>query len=111
MFISDSQPTIDNLLLLKTTDGKKIKIISELASSWRDLGFHMKFDERGKELKTIEKKHHGDPKDCCCAVFQHWLDGNGVSPHSWRTLIGLLEDLDQVVLAQEIQSALSALAK
>ena len=111
MFVSDSQSSLSELLLLKTADGKKIKIISELAPSWRDVGYLMNFDLRGKEIETIDQKHHGDPKNCCRAMFQHWLDGNGVTPYSWRTLIGLLDDLDQEVLAREIQSALSASAK
>ena len=107
----DTQPTIAQLLLLKTDEGKKIKIISELAPCWRDLGFLMNFDVRGKEVETIEQKYRGDPKDCCRAIFQHWLDGNGVRPCSWGTLIQLLDDCDQDALVQEIQSALSASAK
>ena len=71
----------------------------------------MNFDQTGSEVETIERKYRSDPKDCCCAMFQHWLNGNGVSPCSWRKLIELLDDLDQEVLAQEIQSALSASAK
>ena len=108
--ILDTQPTLAQLLLLKTADGKKIKIISELAPCWRDLGFLMNFDLRGKEVETIEQKYRGDPKNCCRAMFQHWLDGNGVRPCTWGTLIELLEDCDQVALVQEIQSALSASA-
>ena len=111
MIFLDSQPTIAQLLLLKTADGKKIKIISELAPSWRDVGYLMNFDLRGKEIETIDQKHRGDPKHCCRAMFQHWLDGNGVRPCSWGTLIELLNDCDQEVLVQDIQSVLSASTK
>ena len=106
--IPDAQPTITELSLLKTADGKKIKIIATLAPNWRDLGFLMNFDHRGTEIETIEKKCRGDPKDCCRAMFQHWLSGNGVRPCSWRKLIELINDCDQEVLAEEIQTALSA---
>ena len=106
--LSDSQPTIAELTLLKQADGKKIKIIASLAPLWRDLGFLMNFDQRGTEVETIEKKYRGDPKECCCAMFQHWLNGNGVRPCSWHKLIELIDDIDQEVLAQEIQTALSA---
>ena len=105
--LSDSQPTITQLLLLKAPANGKIRIISWLAPHWRDLGYIMNFDPTGSEIETIEQKYRGDPKDCCRAVFQHWLNGNGVRPCSWGTLIDLLDDIDQVVLAQEIQSALS----
>ena len=82
-----------------------------MAPCWRDLGHLMDFDQRGKEVETIEQKYRGDPKDCCCALFQNWLDGMGVRPCSWGTLIELLNDLDQDALVEEIQSVLSASAK
>jgi hypothetical protein len=68
----------------------------------------MNFDDTGAEIEAIELKYRGDPKDCCRAMFQHWLNGNGVRPCSWGTLIELLEDCDQQALLEEIQSALSA---
>ena len=111
VFASDAQPSLAQLQLLKTADGKKIRIISRLAPHWNDLGDLMNFDQTGSEIETIEQKYRGDPKDCCRAIFKHWLDGNGVIPCSWHGLIELLDDLDQEVLAQEIQSALSTSAK
>ena len=70
----------------------------------------MDFDSTGEEIDTIERKHRGDPKECCRAVFQLWLRGHGVRPCSWRKLIEVLEYFDQDELAEEIQSALSASA-
>ena len=104
---SDSQPTIAQLSLLKTADGK-IRIISQLAPRWRDLGYIMNFDATGAEIETIDQKYRGDPKECCRAMFQLWLNGYGVRPCSWGTLIELLEDCEQEALAEDIQSALSA---
>jgi hypothetical protein len=106
--LSDSPPTIAQLLLLKTASGGKIRIISRLAPCWRDLGYIMNFDPTGAEIESIEQKYRGDPKDCCRAMFQHWLNGNGKRPCSWGTLIELLEDCDQQALLEEIQAALSA---
>ena len=77
-----------------------------MASYWRDLGILLDFDKSGAELDNIDKKHLGDPVPCCQTMFQHWLNGNGRGPHSWRTLIELLEDSDQEVLAGEVQNAL-----
>ena len=93
--------------MLRTPQGEKVQIIKRMAPFWRDLGSLMDFDRGGTELATIDSRHRGDPKECCRAVFQHWVNGNGVKPHSWRKLIELINDCDQEVLAQEIQSALS----
>ena len=103
----DATPTLAKLSLLRATRGKKIKIIERVAPFWESLGDQLDFDESGSKLSLI-KADHSTSEACCRAMFQHWLNGNGVTPCSWRTLIELLEDLDQEVLAQDIRHALSA---
>ena len=108
MFISlDATPTLAKLSVLRTAGGKKIKIIERVAPFWQSLGDQLDFDESGSKLSLI-KADHSTSEACCRAMFQHWLNGNGVSPCSWHTLIELLDDLDQEVLAQEIRNAVSA---
>ena len=107
--ITDATPSLALLSVLKTHEGKKIQIIKRMAPHWHDLGALMDFDESGTELATIDSKHRGDPKECCRAVFQHWVNGNGVRPCSWRKLIEVIDDCDQETLAKEIQTALSSL--
>ena len=103
---SDAKPSLGKLSLLRTAQGK-VKIIERVAPFWQRLGDQLEFDNNGSKLATI-KTDHSTSEDCCRAMFQHWLSGNGLTPCSWRTLIGLLNDLDEVVLAQDIRSALSA---
>ena len=100
-------PSLAKLSVLRTAQGKKIKIIERVAPFWQRLGDQLDFDNSGSKLATI-KADHSTSEACCRAMFQHWLSGNGLTPCSWRTLIDLLDDLDEVVLAQDIQSALSA---
>ena len=93
--------------MLRTAGGKKINIIERVAPFWQVLGDQLDFDESGSKLALI-KADYTTSEACCRAMFQHWLNGNGVGPCSWRTLIGLLDDLDKEVLAQEIEAAVSA---
>lgn len=95
------------LSVLKTCEGKKIRIIKSVAPFWHQLGLLMDFDNTGTQLEIIAKQHPMDPEACCLAVFQHWMKGNGVKPCSWRKLIELIDDCGQEVLAEEIQAALS----
>ena len=81
-----------------------------MARYWRDLGAIMDFDEKGTELANIHSRHRGDSEECCRAVFQHWMNGNGVRPCSWRKLIELIDDCGQVTLAKDVQIALSSSA-
>ena len=96
--------------MLQTVKGKKIKIIETVAPIWQILGDQLDFDESGSKVALIEVKYPTNPEACCRAMFQHWLNGNGVTPCSWRMLIKLLNALDKGILAQEIQSALLSLA-
>ena len=100
-------PSLAMLLLLKTNEGKKIRIIKEVATYWRQLGLLLDFDKAGTQLDIIETNNPTNAEACCQIMFQHWIKGNGVKPCSWRKLIELIEDCDQVVLAKEIQTALS----
>ena len=107
----DAKPTLAKLAMLQNVEGKKIKIIEEVAPFWESLGDQLDFDESGSKLSLIKAEHPINPVGCCRAMFQHWLNGNGVTPCSWGKLVKLLEDLDQEVLAQDIQHALSASTK
>ena len=107
---TDSQPTLAKLAVLRTAEGEKIKIIERVAPFWQSLGDQLEFDTRGSKLSLI-KADHSTSEACCRAMFQHWLNGNGVTPCSWGKLIELLDNLDEEVLAQQIQNALSASTK
>ena len=94
--------------MLKTPEGKRVKIISTVAPKWRALGDQLDFDEFGSKLDAIETKNNKDPEKGCREMFQYWLKGNGVRPCSWCKLIELLEDCDFEVLAEQVNSAFSA---
>ena len=82
--------------------------MKKVSPGWYDLGVLMDFDDSGTKLDIIRESYHNNPVSCCRAMFQHWLNGNGRKPTSWRTLIELLEDSDQTVLAGEVRNALIA---
>ena len=91
----DASPTLS---YWRTATGK-IRIIKKIAPYWENLGVLLDFDPSGAQLAIIDKKHRSDPEACCRAMFQHWLEGNGVKPCSWHTLTELLEECDQQALA------------
>ena len=102
----DGRPSLAKLSCLRPSQGKKVNTIERIAHRWKYLGDMLNFDDLGSKLTNIEADHRGHSEACCRAVFQHWIQGNGVTPCSWRTLIGLLDDLDEVVLSQDIREAL-----
>ena len=94
--------------MMKTSEGKRIKIIDTVAPKWKALGDQLEFDEFGSNLDAIETKNINKPNECCREMFQHWLKGNGVRPCSWRKLIELLKDCDFEVLAEQVNSVFKA---
>ena len=103
----DATPTLGRLSVLRTAEGKKIKIIEAVAPRWQTLGDQLEFDSRGIKLGLIKATHPTDLIACCREMFQHWLNGHGVRPCSWHKLIELLEDCDLAELAKEVHSAFS----
>ena len=104
-FCSDAEPTLTELYQLKSASGK-VQVIMGVAPCWYDLGILLNFDKSGTQLEIIKAEYHSEPVPCCRAMFQYWLNGNGRGPHSWRTLIELLEDSNLEVLAREVRNAL-----
>ena len=105
---TDATPTLGKLSTLRTTEGKKIKILETVAPRWQRLGDQLEFDECGSKLDLIGTKYPNDPEACCREMFKHWLNGNGVKPCSWRKLIELLENCDFDVLAEQVNSIFTA---
>ena len=77
---SDATPTLAKLSVLRSTGREKIKIIERVAPFWQSLGDQLDFDESGSRLALIKVEHPTNPVACCRAMFQHWLNGNGVTP-------------------------------
>ena len=43
-------------------------------------------------------------ESCCRAMFQYWLQGNGVTPVSWDTLLKILKNTRFSRLATQLET-------
>ena len=100
-----SVPRLTQLRLLRTADGGKIEIINTIASDWTTVGDFLDFDPAGAKLKQIKADEKG-VEACCRAMFQFWLEGNGVKPVSWATLVTVLRDSKLCALADQVKKHL-----
>ena len=99
--------TLGKLLLMKLPNGERVKIVETIAKDWRIVGCQLNFDRAGNRLSIIEGQKSNNPIACCEAMFQHWLNGNGVKPATWKTLIDILEDCDYIALKEQVERAFS----
>jgi len=107
---SDSIPRLSQLITLKTKKGQSVNVIESLAPQLMEqFGLCLDFDRTGKQLDLIEAEHAHESHrvvSCCQEMFKHWLEGNGVQPVTWRTLIGLLDHCNELFLVKQIEDAL-----
>ena len=103
---SDSEPRLAELITLKTRKGERVNIIEYLAPQWKQFGLCLDFDRTGRQLDLIEAEQSHRAVACCREMFKHWLEGNGVQPVTWRTLIELLDHCNERFLVEQIKDAL-----
>ena len=102
-----SAPNLKQLQSLRTSDGETIEIIKEIAAQWKRIGACLDFDRVGTQLELIyANKCKDGVEECCRAMFQHWLKGNGLKPVSWSTLIQILKDCDYNALASRVTAVI-----
>ena len=107
--VLSSRPRLVQLKMMKTPDGTKIEIIKTVAPKWMDIGDLLDFDAKGDTMNNIAaSKGRNEVESCCRCMFQHWLDGNGVQPVSWATLLEILKDCHFNTLATEVNGFLQA---
>ena len=84
-----------------------MEIIKTVSPRWKEVGMHLDFDATGVKLKQIEADNYREGVESCCqAMFQYWLEGNGVQPISWNTLIRILRNSSFNTLAIQLHTAL-----
>lgn len=53
-------------------------------------------------VEAIERKHKGDPKNCCQELFKDWLStGNGIAPKTWEKLLEQLKKIPELLASVE----------
>ena len=107
MPVLSSAPRLAQLRVLRTADGQKIEIVKTVASQWRDIGDLLDFDASGETLQKIQADEgQRGVESCCRSMFQHWLQGNGMQPASWATLLEILADSQFAALGADIRKHL-----
>ena len=85
-----------------------MEIIKSVTPKWKDFGSLLDFDEAGTHLELLEAQYGRNAMDCCRAMFQYWLQGNGVEA-TWDKLVELLADSQMSILASDLQGILKSL--
>ena len=99
-------PTLPQLIYFKTGKKKSMNILKQIGTQYNDLGIMLLDDEVGTVTKAIEKQCHHVVYDINLEILRQWIEGEGMQPVQWSTLIDVLKKIDLSVLAKEIEDNL-----
>ena len=106
----ESQPTLPELLNLKTSSGSTLSIVQEIGTHYPILGPLLLNDDTGAVTSAIVSQYQRDADAINQEILIRWLQGQGKQPLTWSTLIGVVRDMELPDLAQDIQEGLSSSA-
>ena len=75
-------------------------VIPKVSSEWDNIAYALWYDVQ--TVKLIKNNNSGDIKKCCKELFIDWLStSNGAKPKIWKTLLGRLIEVEDLVSATE----------
>jgi hypothetical protein len=101
----EDKPTMEELMYFKTRSGS-INILEEIGTHYNTLGIFLLQDSNGTVTKAIRAQYQLDATLITQEILQRWLDGRGMKPIEWSTLISVLKKIQLSTLAQDIANNL-----
>ena len=99
---SDQKPTLPQLLNFTGKSGK-INIPERIGAHYRTFGILLLNDENGAKVESITKEE-STMTDMNLKILSKWLQGEGIQPPTWNTVIEVLRQSNNLALAEEIAS-------
>ena len=103
--MATDRPTLLQLTYFKTRSGS-INITEQIGTSYRNLGLHLLEDANGVVTKAIRDQYHHNAATINYEILQRWIQGAGMKPVQWSTLIDVLKKIELSPLAKKIADSL-----
>ena len=71
------------------------------------LGVFLLLDDNGAVTQALETEHQKNAELINTAILHRWLQGKGLQPVTWATLINVIKDIKFCALAAEMEGALA----
>ena len=103
---TEDTPTLPQLTYFETRSGS-INITEQIGTSYRTLGPHLLEDANGAVTQAIRDQYsHHDAATINYEILKRWIQGKGMQPVQWSTLIDVLKKIELSPLAKEIEDNL-----
>ena len=84
--------------------GRVVRVIEQISADWEKLALAFHF--RGGVIRTVRESEHFQVEKTCHTILHKWLDGQGLQPVTWDTLVECLEDIGHRSLAEDLRKEL-----
>lgn len=82
-------------------------VLEEIGANYRTFGVLLLNDKCGATITAIEERHQNRAIDINFEISQRWIQGRGINPVTWETLVQVLKLNKLNNLAIKIESSLS----
>ena len=83
--------------------GEEVDLTEEIGDNYYKFCIHLLEDKTGGQISAMEKELGKNAHDINKKIFKLWLEGKGVKPVSWSTLITVLRRIKLITLASDIE--------
>ena len=91
------RPTLPELLCLEILEG--------VGAHYFTFGVLLLNDKTGSRVDAIENMYCRDGERICRKILQEWLEGKGLEPVTWETLVQTLRNTKLFTLADSVKAA------
>ena len=85
---------------------KTFNVAVHVGAKFTDLGIFLLNDETGVIVEALVNEYLLNAEDINRAIFMKWLQGKGVQPVAWSTLIDVMRKIGLGTLASDIECGL-----
>ena len=82
---------------------RHLNIPREIGTKYNEFGIHLLKDDNGVRVRSMEHELNRAAEDINHRILQEWLEGRGINPVSWTTLIDVLRTIELNELATLIE--------
>ena len=72
---------------------QKVNIAVQIGANYSCFGIFLLEDKTGAVVEALEKEHRGNAQEININIFRRWLQGNGLKPVAWSTLVTVLQKI------------------
>ena len=85
----------------------KINVLEKIGTNYTTFGIFLLNDDNGAKVESIAKEK-GESIHISIKILSKWLQGEGMQPPTWSTLIEALKMSNLGVLAEDIRAVIES---